>query len=71
MVASTFVRDVYEKIVKKDTEIAESDRLKLSRFVVVASGIPARSRPPAGNARRSPDATKRRRLYASSKVVAC
>jgi sodium/proline symporter len=39
VVASTFVRDIYEKIVKEHTEIVESQRLKLSRYVVVASGV--------------------------------
>lgn len=39
VVASTFVRDVYEKIVKKHTEIVESQRLKMSRYVVIASGV--------------------------------
>jgi sodium/proline symporter len=39
VVASTFVRDVYEKIVKKGSTIAESQKLKLSRIVVVLSGI--------------------------------
>lgn len=39
VVASTFVRDVYEKILKKGSRIAESQKLKLSRIVVVLSGI--------------------------------
>jgi sodium/proline symporter len=39
VVASTFVRDVYEKILKKGTVIAESQKLKLSRIVVILSGI--------------------------------
>jgi sodium/proline symporter len=39
VVASTFVRDVYEKILNKDSDIAESQKLKLSRIVVVLSGI--------------------------------
>jgi SSS family solute:Na+ symporter len=39
VVASTFVRDVYEKILKKGSNIAESQKLKLSRIVVVLSGI--------------------------------
>jgi Na+/proline symporter len=38
-VASTFVRDVYEKIFKKGFVIAESEKLKLSRIVVFLSGI--------------------------------
>jgi SSS family transporter len=39
VVASTFVRDVYEKIIKKGSNIAESQKLKLSRIVVILSGI--------------------------------
>jgi Na+/proline symporter len=39
VVASTLVRDVYEKILKKSSNIAESQKLKLSRIVVVLSGI--------------------------------
>jgi sodium/proline symporter len=39
VVASTFVRDVYEKILKKGSNITESQKLKLSRIVVVLSGI--------------------------------
>lgn len=39
VVASTFVRDVYEKIIKKRTVILESHKLKLSRVVVIFSGI--------------------------------
>ena len=39
VVASTFVRDVYEKILKKGSDIAESQKLKLSRIVVILSGI--------------------------------
>ncbi len=39
VVASTFVRDVYEKIIKKGSVIAESKKLKLSRIVVILSGI--------------------------------
>lgn len=39
VVASTFVRDVYEKILKKDSVIEESRKLKLSRIVVILSGI--------------------------------
>lgn len=38
VVASTFVRDIYEKILRKNTEIAESDKLRLSRWIVVLSG---------------------------------
>jgi len=39
VVASTFVRDIYEKIVKEHTEIDEARKLKLSRVIVVLSGI--------------------------------
>jgi len=39
VVASTFVRDLYEKIIKKDSEIDEARKLKLSRYVVLLSGI--------------------------------
>jgi SSS family solute:Na+ symporter len=39
VVASTFVRDVYEKIFKKGSVIPESQKLKLSRIVVILSGI--------------------------------
>jgi sodium/proline symporter len=38
VVASTFVRDVYEKILKERDEIAESEKLRLSRWIVVLSG---------------------------------
>jgi len=39
VVASTFVRDVYEKIIKKDAKIDETRKLRLSRYVVLISGI--------------------------------
>lgn len=39
VVASTFVRDIYEKILKKGAQIPESRRLHLSRWVVFFSGI--------------------------------
>jgi sodium/proline symporter len=39
VVASTFVRDVYEKIIMKGREIDESRKLLLSRWVVVLSGL--------------------------------
>ncbi len=39
VVASTFVRDLYEKIIKKGSEIDEARKLKLSRYVVLLSGI--------------------------------
>jgi sodium/proline symporter len=38
VVASTFVRDVYEKILRKHTEIPEAEKLRLSRWIVVMSG---------------------------------
>jgi SSS family solute:Na+ symporter len=38
VVASTFVRDVYEKIFRKNVEIDESVKLRLSRWIVVLSG---------------------------------
>jgi sodium/proline symporter len=39
VVASTFVRDLYEKIFKKGSEIDEARKLRLSRYVVLFSGI--------------------------------
>ncbi len=39
VVASTFVRDIYEKIIKKDTTLDEARKLRLSRWVVLFSGI--------------------------------
>jgi sodium/proline symporter len=39
VVASTFVRDVYEKIIKKGSLIAESRKLILSRIIVFLSGM--------------------------------
>ncbi len=39
VVASTFVRDVYEKILKKGRPIAETKKLKISRAVVIFSGM--------------------------------
>jgi Na+/proline symporter len=41
VVASTLVRDIYEKILKKGTVIPEARKLKLSRWVVVLSGVVA------------------------------
>ena len=38
VVASTFVRDVYEKILSKNSILEEKKRLRLSRMVVVSSG---------------------------------
>lgn len=39
VVASTFVRDIYERMIKKGVSIDEAFRLKLSRYVVLFSGI--------------------------------
>lgn len=39
VVASTFVRDIYEKILKKGSTITESRKLILSRLVVLLSGL--------------------------------
>lgn len=39
VVASTFVRDLYEKILKKDSIMDESLKLKISRYIVLLSGI--------------------------------
>jgi len=39
VVASTFVRDLYEKILKKTSIIDEKTKLKLSRWVVFFSGV--------------------------------
>lgn len=41
VVASTFVRDIYEKVLRKKKIIEEVDKLKLSRIVVIFSGIAA------------------------------
>ncbi len=41
VVASTFVRDFYEKTLKKDERIPEEVKLKLSRYVVLVSGLAA------------------------------
>jgi len=41
VVASTIVRDFYEKIFKKEQEISEARKLLLSRIVVVLTGIVA------------------------------
>jgi SSS family solute:Na+ symporter len=41
VVASTFVRDIYEKVLCKNKLIDEVDKLKLSRIVVILSGIAA------------------------------
>lgn len=38
VVASTFVRDIYEKILKRNTEIPDERKLWLSRVIVVMSG---------------------------------
>jgi len=39
VVASTFVRDLYEKIIKKNSNIDEARKLELSRYIVLLSGI--------------------------------
>jgi sodium/proline symporter len=39
VVASTFVRDIYEKILKKRETIDESKKLRISRWIVVLSGV--------------------------------
>lgn len=41
VVASTFVRDIYEKVLRKRSDIEESRKLRLSRYVVIASGVAA------------------------------
>ena len=41
VVASTFVRDLYEKVVKKDMELEEARLLRLNRMVVVLVGLVA------------------------------
>jgi SSS family solute:Na+ symporter len=41
VVASTFVRDIYEKVLRKNNVINEADKLKLSRIVVILSGVAA------------------------------
>jgi Na+/proline symporter len=39
VVASTFVRDIYEKVLNKKKIIEESGKLKISRIVLIISGI--------------------------------
>ncbi|MCK4763230.1 MAG: sodium/proline symporter [Candidatus Aminicenantes bacterium] len=39
VVASTFARDIYEKIIKKGAVIPEADKLKIGRYAVFFSGI--------------------------------
>ncbi len=39
VVASTFVRDIYEKILRRGEQIDEARKLRLSRWIVVLSGI--------------------------------
>ncbi len=41
VVSSTFIRDLYEKILKKDRPITEQMKLRLSRWVVLVSGLAA------------------------------
>jgi len=40
-VASAFVRDIYEKNLKKNAVLDEARRLKMSRIVVIFSGVGA------------------------------
>ncbi len=39
VVASTFVRDIYEKVLRKKKEIEEVEKLRISRIVVILCGI--------------------------------
>jgi len=39
VIASTFVRDIYEKILRRGVELGESLKLRLSRWVVIFSGV--------------------------------
>lgn len=39
VLSSTFARDIYEKIINKKKEIDEAKKLKLSRYVVLFSGL--------------------------------
>ena len=39
VVASTFVRDIYEKIIRRDHSLGENKKLMMSRWVVVVTGI--------------------------------
>lgn len=41
VVASTFVRDIYEKVIFKERNIEESKKLKFSRIVVILAGLAA------------------------------
>ena len=41
VVASTFARDIYEKVLRPGSEADEATKLRLGRFVLVASGIVA------------------------------
>ena len=41
VVSSTVVRDVWEKVVRRDVELDEQQRLKMSRLVVLFAGIAA------------------------------
>jgi sodium/proline symporter len=41
VVASTFVRDIYEKVLRKKKAIEEAQKLKFSRIVVILSGLAA------------------------------
>ncbi|MBN2104517.1 sodium/proline symporter [bacterium] len=39
VVASTFVRDIYEKILRRGIILSESNKLALSRWIVIGSGL--------------------------------
>jgi len=39
VVASTFIRDIYEKIIRKNKTLSESSKLSLSRWIVIVSGV--------------------------------
>jgi sodium/proline symporter len=39
VLASTVIRDIYEKIIKKYNTIDEKEKLRLSRYIVLSSGI--------------------------------
>ncbi|MFO7767778.1 MAG: sodium/proline symporter [bacterium] len=41
VVASTFVRDLYEKVLKARVRLEEAQKLRLSRVVVIAAGVAA------------------------------
>ena len=41
VVASTFVRDIWEKVLRGDAEVPETERLRMARVVVIVAGIVA------------------------------